>query len=248
MSRTTPNRGWRGVPLELGFVSIALALNLLVRWYTLDDLDRALDHAHDLLALQERLGLDWEHPVQDAALAVPGLEPFASWFYVWGYFPVVLGAMVWLYVWRPAAYPFLRNTLLASGALGLLVYAFYPTAPPRFTELGYVDTVADGRWDAAARPLGIANELAALPSFHMAWLVAACVVVWGATTSRVVRVGCVVVPVVMAWAVVATGNHWVLDVPAGLLLLAAGLAIATSIERLKDGADPSGPTLHAPGR
>ena len=217
-------QGPRGVLVELGLVGVALACNLLVRWYTLDDLDTAVAHARDLVHLQRTLGLDWEHPVQDATLGVPWLSQLCSWFYVWGYFPAVLAALVGLYVARPAAYALLRNALLLSGAVGLFFYAFYPCAPPRLAGLGYTDTVltSDGL-NAAARPHGLANEIAAIPSFHMAWLIVAAVVVFSATTSSWLRTLCVVVPSFMAWTVVATGNHWVLDVPAGALLAAVGL-------------------------
>jgi hypothetical protein len=223
--------GLRGLLVELGLVAAALALNLLVRWYTLDELGTALTHAHDVLALERRLGLDWEHGIQDATLAVSGLSALADWFYVWGYFPVVVAGLVWLYATRPTTYAVLRNGLLSSGAIGLFFYAFYPCAPPRLTDLGYTDTVASGALDAAARPLGVANELAAIPSFHIAWLVVLAVVVYRATDSSLLRVLCVVHPVVMSYVIVATANHWVLDIPAGVALGLVGLFAADRISQ-----------------
>lgn len=223
----TRGRGWQGVAVELGLVGIAVLCNLAVRQYTVDDIDRAVAHARQILDLQQALGLDWEHAVQDATLQVGWLADLSSWLYVWGYFPVVAAALVGLYVRRPEAYAALRNALLASGVVGLFFYAFYPTAPPRLTDLGYADTVlSSGSLDAAARPVGLANELAAIPSFHIAWLVVVAVVVFRATGSRALRTACVVHPAVMSYAVVATGNHWVLDVPAGVALAAVGLALA----------------------
>ena len=44
------------------------------------------------------------------------------------------------------------------------------------------------------------------------------------------RAWCVLHPLAMCWVVLATGNHWVLDLPAGLLLAAVGLAVAASVE------------------
>ena len=126
----------RGVPLELGFVLAAFVCNALVRWYTLDDESQAVANAHDVLALQEALGLDWEHAVQDATLAVPWLDHFTQWFYVWGYFPVLVSVLVGLYVLRPETYRLFRNALLVSGAIGLLGYG--------------VATLAVGPWLFAA--------------------------------------------------------------------------------------------------
>jgi hypothetical protein len=227
----TRGRGLWGVVAELGLVAVAVGLNLIVRWYTLDDVDTAVAHARDVLTLQKTLGIDWEWSVQQAALGVAWWSDACAWFYVWGYFPAVFAAMIWLYVRRPTAYALLRNALLASGAIGLFFYAFYPTAPPRLAGLGYADTVASGGLGAEARPLGVANELAAIPSFHIAWLVVAAVVVYRVTSSRALRVVCVAVPASMAYVVVATGNHWVLDIPAGLALALVGLVAAYRLAR-----------------
>jgi hypothetical protein len=147
---------------------------------------------------------------------------------------VLAAALVGLYAMRPTAYARLRNALLASGAIGMFFYAFYPTAPPRLTDLGYADTVATGGFDAQARPVGLANELAAIPSFHIAWLVVIAVVVYRATSSRVVRALCLAMPLLMSYAVVATGNHWVLDIPAGVVLGLVGLLVADQLARAVD--------------
>ena len=219
-----------GVLIELGVVGVALLVNVLVRWLTLDDVDVALAHAHSLLALQERLHLDWEHATQDAVESVPWLGSVASWFYVWGYLPVVALALVVLFVRAPRDYARLRNALLAAGIVGLPVYVLYPLAPPRLTDLGYSDTVASSLVEDAARPVGIANEIAAMPSFHVGYLVIVCAVVWGLARSPWVRAWCVLHPLAMCWVVLATGNHWVLDLPAGMLLAAVGLAVAAWVE------------------
>ncbi len=223
--------GLPGLLVELGVVGVALLCNLVVRWYTLDDLDLAVAHAHDLLALEQRLGLDWEHAIQDATLGVPWLSGASDAFYFWGYLPVLVTAVVWLYLRRPAAYATARNALLVSGAVGMFVYAFYPCAPPRLSGLGYIDTVAAGAFDAEARPIGVANELAAVPSFHVAWLIVAAVVVFRLTRSRPLRVLCVLQPVVMSYSIIASGNHWVLDIPAGVVVSVIGLYGADRLER-----------------
>jgi hypothetical protein len=231
-----------GVLIELGVVGVAVLVNVLVRWLTLDDVEVALDHAHSLLALQERLHLDWEHAAQDAVEAVPWLATVASWFYVWGYLPVVALALVGLFVRAPRAYARLRNALLAAGIVGLPVYVLYPLAPPRLTDLGYSDTVAASLVEDAARPVGIANEIAAMPSFHVGYLVIVCAVLWSLSRSPWVRAWCVLHPLAMCWVVLATGNHWVLDLPAGLLLGAVGLAAAGALPRMSPAPTGTGPT------
>jgi hypothetical protein len=225
----------RRLPTELALVGAVLVVNLLVRWATLDDTSAAARNARDVLELEQRLGLDWERAVQDAALAVPWLATGSSWVYVWGYLPVLIGGLAWLYARHPASYSVLRNALLVSGAVGVAAYAWYPCAPPRLGP-GYVDTVAaDGSaLDAVAHPAGLANEIAAMPSFHVGWLALVGVVVFWSSRSLLLRAACVAVPVAMSVAVVATGNHWVLDVVAGLLVAALGLVVATvGVPRLR---------------
>lgn len=227
--------GLRGVAVEGAVVGIALAANLLARRLTLDDLDVAVSHAHSLLSLQERLGLDWEHAAQEGLVTVPWLGTFASWFYVWGYLPVLALALVALFVRRPRDYAFLRNALLAGGVVGLPVYVLWPLAPPRLTDLGYTDTIGATLVDGLARPVGIANEIGAMPSFHVGYLVVVSAVVWRLSRSALVRAWCVLHPLVMCWVVLATANHWVLDLPAGLLLAVVGLAVARWTERRSRG-------------
>ena len=241
--------GPRGVAIELAVVGVALAANLLARWFTLDDLGAAVSHAHALLALEQRTGLDWEHAAQDGVEGTSWLGTAASWFYVWGYLPVIIVALVVLFVRRPYDYAFLRNALLAGGIVGLPVYVLWPLAPPRLTELGYTDTIDASLVDSLARPVGIANEIGAMPSFHVGYLVVVSAVVWRLSGSVLVRTWCVLHPLVMCWVVLATGNHWVLDLPAGLVLAVVGLAVAQQVEaraaRVRRRGGPNGPRSRA---
>jgi hypothetical protein len=222
-------RGVRNVLTELGFVVVGLACYLLVAWYAADRTEQAIANAEDVLAVQQALGVDWERTIQDATLALPWLSAFFTHVYVWGYLPVMIGTTVWMYLRHPESYPLLRNALLASGAVGMVVYALYPCAPPRISHDEFTDTVT-GSLDAVARPVWM-NELAAIPSFHCGWLILLAFVVFRTTRSPVLRTLCVVHPALMCFAVVATGNHWVLDIPAGAALAAVGLLVATYLTR-----------------
>lgn len=213
---------------ELGLVAGGFVGYLLVRLATVERTEEALAHAADVLALEAALGIDHEHVVQAAtSQSAPWLSHLAAHFYVWGYFPVLVGAAVWLYLRHPADFRRLRTALVVSGLLGLIVYALYPVAPPWLSDDRFVDSVGEASLDAFARPGPIMNELGAIPSFHCGWLTVAAVVVFGATRSPWLRALCVVHPLLMCFAVVVTGNHWYLDIPAGLALAGAGLLAAT---------------------
>ena len=134
----------------------------------------------------------------------------------------------------PTGYARLRNALLAGGVVGLAVYLLYPLAPPRLTDLGYADPIASSVVEPSARPVGIANEIAAMPSFHVGYIVVVAVVVFRpdrlGAGARLVRAP----PAPDGWVVVATGNHWVLDLPAGVAIAVLGLWVADRIARSGD--------------
>jgi hypothetical protein len=217
--------------VELGWVVVALATYLLVGWYAGDRTDEAVRNARALFDLEQRLGVDWEHAVQDAMLSVPGLSPVVTQFYTWAYFPTLVVLAIWLFVRHRDAYRTLRKALLASGVVGMVVYATWPCAPPWIGGTGFTDTVAAGSFESVARPAGITNHLGAVPSFHVGWVMLVAVVVFRVVHAWWAKALCVLHPVGMAYAVIATGNHWVLDVPAGVLLVVVGLAAARFLDR-----------------
>ena len=59
----------------------------------------------------------------------------------------------------------------------------YPLAPPWLTDLGYADPIASSLVEPSARPVGSADEIAAMPSFHVGYLVEVAVAVFGVIDS-----------------------------------------------------------------
>ena len=75
-----------------------------------------------------------------------------------------------------------------------------------------------------------------MPSFHAGWNLLAGIVVFGATRSLVVRAFAVAMPAAMAFAVIATANHFVIDVVAGTLIVLAVLPFLHRRSGLRSGA------------
>ena len=97
-------------------------------------------------------------------------------------------------------------------------------APPRMlTRAGFVDVVAVshawGSWRTSALA-SHANELAAMPSLHIAWACWSALAMWRIGNRRSWRVGAVCYPLMTALVVMATANHFFVDVVAGLLTMA----------------------------
>ena len=89
----------------------------------------------------------------------------ANWIYVWGHWPVIILTMLWLVLHHRDVFLRLRDGMLVSGALGLVVFVTYPVAPPRLVDPELIDTVT-ARSEAYRylQPPNFVNQYAALPS------------------------------------------------------------------------------------
>jgi membrane-associated phospholipid phosphatase len=134
---------------------------------------------------------------------------------------VALTVLLWCYVRRPDVYRAARNALVGINLVGLAVFALYPVAPPRSIRAGFLDCVADV-WFIHSKP----DHFGALPSFHLAWAVWASVVGLAVVTSVLLRLLLLLHPVITAVVVVATANHYLIDVAAGAVLALASVLVA----------------------
>ena len=145
-------------------------------------LHAALAHALGVLHLERTLHLDPELALNRWLTAHHTLGLAVSDYYDNAHFVVTLGLLGWLWYKRPDLYRPLRNALVAINVLGLLVFWLYPVAPPRMLlGMGFEDVVAAthafGSWHTGALA-SAANQLAAMPSLHMAWAVWCSLVLW----------------------------------------------------------------------
>jgi hypothetical protein len=191
-------------------------------------LHTALAHGRDLLSLETTLGIDPEHALDRWLAGHHTLGLAISDYYDNAHFIVTLGLLGFLWWRRADVYRPLRSTLVLVNLLGFLVFWLYPVAPPRMLA-GFTDVVAKtgaiGSWHTGSLA-SHANELAAMPSLHIAWAAWCTLVVWKISERRWVRALAVAYPLLTTFAVLATGNHYVLDVVAGLIVLGAALALA----------------------
>ena len=204
----------------------------LVRGQTEASAGLARAHATHLLDVERALHVDVEPSFQKAVEHSEAVETLANWIYIWGHWPVLIATMVWL-VWRHRPqFLVLRDAMLVSGGLGMIVFVSYPVAPPRLMGPGYVDTVTES--STAYRylqPPAFVDQYAAMPSLHVGWDLLAGMAIFSATTSLALRAVACLMPALMAWAVIATGNHYALDVVAGVTLVLIGHAVALLLER-----------------
>ena len=196
-----------------------------VRAVTEGHAQRALDNADRLVHVERYLGIAWEHAVQSVVAGSNTLQALANAVYIYGHWPVLVVAGVLLFHYRREQYYTLRNACLLTGALGLVIFALFPVAPPRLTDLPLLDTVTRGSPGyRQILPPALVNQYAAMPSFHAGWNLAVGIAVFRASSHWAVRAFAVAMPMMMAFAVVATANHFVIDVVVGVLLVLAALA------------------------
>ncbi len=206
-------------PAQIALVGFALVCYLGLRIVVEGSADRAFANTEQLLALERALGIDWERSIQQWVLDDPGWVSFWNGVYTYLYWPSLGLALVLLWFVERSRYVVLRNALFLSAAIGIVIFALFPVAPPRFLP-GYVDTLARDGMRAFTSDSPWANVYAAVPSFHVAWPALAGHVVSPVFRNPVLAALCYVPAMLIAGAVIVTGNHFLLDVVAGLVVVA----------------------------
>src|SRR5688500_13268330 len=88
---------WRGAAREILLVMGGVVVYFGVRGITVTDAQEALDHALDLVALEQALGVYFEPSLQAVALGSDWLVDVMNWVYIWGHWPVITIVLLWLF-------------------------------------------------------------------------------------------------------------------------------------------------------
>jgi len=190
-----------------------------------------LRHGRDVLHLDRTLHLNWSEPMNHWLVHHDWIGDALSGYYVVMHLGMTSLTLLILWVHGPR-YRYHRNVLLLLSVIGLVVYWLYPTAPPRLIGAGFHDTVAATLPFAYRVETASANLYAAVPSLHMAWAVWVAIAVWSITTRWWLRTIAALHPVVTAATVLATGNHYTIDLLAGIALTCVGYLIYLPVLRL----------------
>jgi membrane-associated phospholipid phosphatase len=200
------------------------------------DPTRAFVNGWRVIDWEERLAGLGELTLQGWTQSSHFLAELVSWTYWNSEFTVIGLALLWVYLRRNDAFTRFRNTILLANVLGLIGYVALPTAPPRFfTAMGFSDTL--GQLGGLNHGSGLiqlaANPYAAMPSLHAADALIVGIILASVVRNRVGKALWLVWPLWVSFAVMATGNHFWLDVVAGMLLGALALAIVSYQARVR---------------
>lgn len=219
---------------EAAVVVVAFLIYFTVRSMVVGRAGEAMVRAFNLIELEQQLHIYWELRMQAWILDSYWAIKAMNWIYFWGHMPLVALLAVWLFVFHRHAYYRTRNAFLASGAIGVVIYWLFPVAPPRLVPFsGFIDTMAafDRFGYNAQETEAFVNPFAAVPSLHFGWsLLLGAVVAWVGRHPLALAFG-IAWPVAMFFAVVMTGNHFILDAVFGGVVAFAGFAIALGLER-----------------
>jgi hypothetical protein len=208
-------------------------LYFAVRGVTEGSTAAAVRNGYRILELESAVGVAVEETAQNVVLGHQVLTTLANWVYIWGHWPVIAATLVWLYRTSRRDYLLLRNAMFVSGAIGLVIFALHPVAPPRHLPDMFVDTVTElSRSYRILQPPQLVNEYAAVPSLHVGWNLLVGIFLFKVGRNWVVRSLGVISPVLMAIAVVVTANHYVLDGVIGSAVALVGLAGSLALWRL----------------
>ncbi|MFL5944426.1 MAG: phosphatase PAP2 family protein [Gaiellaceae bacterium] len=188
----------------------------------------AFENGWRVIDIEQRLTGLGELTLQGWTQSSHFLAELVSWTYWNSEFTVIGLTLLWVYLRRNEAFTRFRNTILLANGLGLIGYVLLPTAPPRFySSIGFEDTLAQlGSLNHGSGLVELAsNPYAAMPSLHAADALIVGLVLASVARHWPVKVLWLLWPLWVWFSVMATGNHFWLDVFAGVVLATIALAV-----------------------
>jgi PAP2 superfamily protein len=226
-------RGWTDLLRQILLFVGAFLLYDLVRGLVNDgNLYKPFGDAMKIIDLERTLHIFIEPSVQAWTQNVHWLMDAADWTYLNGHFFVTLAALIFVYLRRNDSFYFMRNMLMIAMMLALVGYWAYPTAPPRLMpEWGFTDSISQfvtggTGWTDKGPAGAFVNGYAAVPSMHVCFAVMIGFSMVRLLKHRAFKILWALYPLFVTFVVVATANHFLMDVFLGALTagVSAGLA------------------------
>ena len=181
-----------------------------------------------IVSLQKSLGFLWEPGWQSWAVEnVRVLVVMMNWVYIITYWPVILVAAAVLFNKNRRDYNFYRTVVFVDLAGALLTFMVFPVASPfAIPGIALLDTIQEfgPRFYGSEDMATFYNISAAMPSLHFSWTVILGVLFWNTLRGWSRLLG-LLYPVLTFFAIVVTGNHFILDALAGGMLAALSFGV-----------------------
>jgi membrane-associated phospholipid phosphatase len=224
----------RGARAQLAVFLAAYLVYDAARWIFSGDLDDARVHAEWVIDLERSAHVAIEASVQ-RALDAGAVSWLLSNVYLAAQLVVLPLALVWLYRRSRPVYRRLRDTVIATWLIAIPIFALFPVAPPRLAGIGIVDTVSrQAGVGLTGRSTLFYNPFAAVPSLHVGFAFAIGAAAAVALRAPWAKALALLWGPLVTLSVLATGNHYVFDIVAGLLVTAAGFAVGRASTRFSN--------------
>ncbi|MFI1827063.1 bifunctional glycosyltransferase 87/phosphatase PAP2 family protein [Streptomyces sp. NPDC020412] len=215
--------------LELLAIRVGYSIYSKIRLAATASTADAEAHGRQISAMEQAIGIDVEHAINQAAAKSEWLTDFLAFYYTSFHFPVPLTILAVLYIWRPTDYRWARASLAFATLLALIGFWLYPLAPPRLMPgMGFTDLV-HGPQDLTNPDFGaltaVTNQYAAMPSLHFGWSLWCGVVVVVLAPKVWMKALGLIHPLITLYVIVASANHWILDAVGGAVVVGAGFAL-----------------------
>ena len=216
---------WLQVVLWLGFYFSYLG----VRSFADRDPSKAIVNGLRVIGIEQRISPNFiEHVFQRLADSTGIGMTAVAWTYWNSEFSVIGLTLLFVYLRRHDRFAKFRNTVMLANVLGLIGYATLPTAPPwMFPSYGFLDGVNHSGLVSA-----MANPFAAMPSLHAADALIVGISMVGACRSRWAKAFWAFWPAWVWFCVMASANHFWLDVLAGIGVALLAMVVVSKVPRL----------------
>ena len=236
-ARRAPDRRWAafvaGLGIELAIIFVLYGVWQIAGGFSPSHVTAGMHRAKWIWHAERVLHLPSEAALQRHLLPHPGLVRMSNSYYALLHTPPLAVLLVWLYAFHREHYRSVRNTVVLTTGICLLIQ-FVPVAPPRLVPaFRMVDTAHLYNQSVyGAIGTGISNQLSAMPSVHIAWavIVGLAAVRFGTSRWRWL----VLAHPIMMWFVVAlTANHFWMDGIVAIAVLVLVLAAQSALGRLR---------------
>ena len=228
-------RGWTDFGFQVGIWLGFYFSYLAVRSVVDRDQAKALLNGVRVIDIEQRISSTFiEHVFQRVAEGSHVFMTAVAWTYWNSEFTVIGLTLLFVYMRRHERFARFRNTILLANMIGLVGYVLVPTAPPwMFPSFGFVDGVNHGGVIAA-----MANPFAAMPSLHAADALIVGVSLFGACRHWWSKAIWALWPAWVWFCVMATANHFWLDVLAGIAVALVAMVVVAKVSWLRGSPAP----------
>ena len=228
--------GWKDVVRQVLLFAGAYLAYQMVRGVVGSGGYKPFGDATKIINLERVLHVFIEPSVQAWTSSVHWLMDIADWTYLNAHYFVTFGALVFIYLRRNDSFYFVRNMFLVAMLIALVLYAVYPTAPPRLMpEWGFTDSISQFlgmgtmHFDTSSASQAFINGYAAVPSMHVCFAIMIGWPMARLVRRRYAKIIWSLYPLFITFVVVATGNHYLTDAVLGAFTAGTSALIANRL-------------------